>query len=81
MPIINVENGIILNLYSCLFMKISKNKGYKNIDKNKRGNIFQLEEDVDFTFNSIISNNDYLMIKGSNATGLNNLSQKMIKGY
>ncbi len=54
---------------------------YKNIDKNKRGNIFQLEEDVDFTFNSIISNNDYLMIKGSNATGLNNLSQKMIKGY
>ena len=53
---------------------------YKNLDKNKRGNIFQLEEDVDFTFNNIISNNDYLMIKGSNATGLNNLSQKMIKG-
>ena len=36
MPIINVENGIILNLYSCLFMKISKNKGYKNIDKNPK---------------------------------------------
>ena len=53
---------------------------YKNIDKRKRGNIFQREEDVDFTLNSIISNNDYLMIKGSNATGLNNLSKKMIKG-
>ena len=29
----------------------------------------------------IIANNDYLMIKGSNATGLNNLSKKLIKGY
>ena len=53
---------------------------YKKINKEKRGNIFQLEEDVDFTLNNIISNNDYLMIKGSNATGLNNLSQKDNKG-
>ena len=29
----------------------------------------------------MISNNDYLMIKGSNATGLNNFSKKMIKGF
>ena len=54
---------------------------YKNIHKNKRGNIFQKEEDVDFTLNNIIANNDYLMIKGSNATGLNNISKKMIRGY
>ncbi len=54
---------------------------YKNLFKKKRGNIFQQEEDVDFTLNNIISNNDYLMIKGSNATGLNNLSKKIIKGY
>ena len=54
---------------------------YKNIDKNKRGNIFQQEEDVDFVLNNIIANNDYLMIKGSNATGLNTLSKRMIKGY
>ncbi len=53
---------------------------YKNINKNKRGNIFQQEEDVDFTLNNIIANNDYLMIKGSNATGLNNLSKRIIKG-
>ena len=52
---------------------------YKNINKDKRGNIFQQNEDVDFTLNNIIANNDYLMIKGSNATGLNNLSQKIIK--
>ncbi len=54
---------------------------YKNIDKKKRGNIFQQEEDVDFILNDIIANNDYLMIKGSNATGLNNLSKRIIKGY
>ena len=53
---------------------------YKNIDKKKRGNIFQQDEDVDFTLNNFISNNDYLMIKGSNATGLNNISKKIIKG-
>jgi len=40
----------------------------------------QHEEDVDFILNNIISNNDYLMIKGSNATGLNILSKKIIKG-
>ncbi len=53
---------------------------YRNIRKEKRGNIFQEEEDVDFTLNNIIANNDYLMIKGSNATNLNNLSKRMIKG-
>ena len=54
---------------------------YKNLKKEKRGNIFQQEEDVDFTLNDIISNNDYLMIKGSNATGLNSFSKKLIRGY
>ena len=53
---------------------------YRNINKNKRGNIFQQDEDVDFTLNNIIANNDYLMIKGSNATGLNNITKRIIKG-
>ena len=52
----------------------------KKLKKQKRGNIFQIEEDIDFTLNNIIANNDYLMIKGSNATGLNILSKKIIKG-
>ncbi len=64
-----------------VFVKGSKSlTTFKNIHKDKRGNIFQQEEDVDFTLNDIIANNDYIMIKGSNATGLNNLSKKMIKG-
>ena len=53
---------------------------YKNLNKKKRGNIFQNDDDVDLTLESIISDNDYLMVKGSNATGLNILSKKMIKG-
>ena len=51
---------------------------YKYILK-KRGNIFQQDEDIDSTLNDVISNNDYLMIKGSNATGLNNICKRIIK--
>ena len=54
---------------------------YRNIIKRKRGNIFQQNEDVDFILKNIIANNDYLMIKGSNATGLKDLSKRIIKGY
>ncbi len=53
---------------------------YKYLRKNKRGNIFQCKQDIDETFKNIITNNDYLMIKGSNATGLNTISKEMIKG-
>ena len=53
---------------------------YKRINIYKRGNILQQDEDMDFALKNIIANNDYLMIKGSNATGLNNLSKKIIKG-
>ena len=53
---------------------------YKNLKKSKRGNIFQCNQDIDETLKNIITNNDYLMIKGSNATGLNNISSTMIKG-
>ena len=53
---------------------------YKNLNKNKQGNILQNNDDIDFVLNDLITNNDYLMIKGSNATGLNILSNKLIKG-
>ena len=53
---------------------------YKYLNKDKRGNILQNNEDIDFSLSKMISNNDYLMIKGSNATGLNNFSKKMIRG-
>ena len=53
---------------------------YKHINREKRGNILQNNEDIDFSLSKMISNKDYLMIKGSNATGLNDFSKKMIKG-
>ena len=53
---------------------------YKNLKKEKRGNICQSNQDVDLILKNIITNNDYLMIKGSNATGLNIISNAMIKG-
>ncbi len=53
---------------------------YKHLSKSKRGNILQNIDDIDLSLNTMISNNDYLMIKGSNATGLNEFSKKMIKG-
>ncbi len=53
---------------------------YKYLKKEKRGNICQTNEDIDLVLKNIIKNNDYLMIKGSNATGLNIVSKAMIKG-
>ena len=53
---------------------------YKNLHKSKQGNILQNKDDIDLVLSNVINNNDYLMIKGSNATGLNILSKKMIKG-
>jgi murE/murF fusion protein len=50
------------------------------LKREKRGNIIQNNEDVDLFLKNIITNNDYLMIKGSNATGLNVISKAMIKG-
>ena len=48
---------------------------YKHLYKDKRGNILQNNEDIDLSLSKIIANNDYLMIKGSNATGLNDFSK------
>ena len=53
---------------------------YKNINKNKRGNILQYKSDFKEIILPILQNNDYLMIKGSNATGLNKISKNLTKG-
>ena len=53
---------------------------YKYLKEDKCGNIIQCNEDVDMIMKNIIANNDYLMVKGSNATGLNTISKSIIKG-
>ena len=54
---------------------------YKNLLKSKKGNILQNKDDIDFILRNLIKNKDYIMIKGSNATGLHSFSKKMIKGF
>ena len=48
--------------------------------KKKRGNILQDKSDFKDILLPILQNNDYLMIKGSNATGLNTISKNLTKG-
>jgi len=55
-------------------------KTYQRTYKAKQGNILQNINDFDEIFSKIIKKDDYLMIKGSNATGLNNLSKTIIAG-
>ena len=55
-------------------------KTYKYISKEKRGNILLNKNDFDDVFSNVVKKNDYLMIKGSNATGLNKISNSIIKG-
>ena len=42
---------------------------YKQLNKNKRGNILQNDEDIDISLSKMISKT-ILNVKGSNATGL-----------
>ncbi len=55
-------------------------KTYKYISKKKQGNILLNKNDFDDVFSNVVKKNDYLMIKGSNATGLNKISSSIIKG-
>jgi len=55
-------------------------KTYQKTYKAKQGNILQNVNDFDEIFSNLINKNDYLMIKGSNATGLNILAKKIIAG-
>ena len=55
-------------------------KTYQKTYKAKQGNILQNLNDFDEIFSDIINKDDYLMIKGSNATGLNKLSKIIILG-
>ena len=53
---------------------------YKYINNKKKGSILQHKNDFDEVFSKIIKKNDFLMIKGSNATGLHKLTSAIIKG-
>ena len=53
---------------------------FKHVDKIKRGTIFQNFKDIDEILPHFINNNDYIMVKGSNATQIHNFSKNLLKG-
>ena len=53
---------------------------FHSISRNKRGKIFNNLKEANTHFCNIINNNDLLMVKGSNATGLNRFSKNIKKG-
>jgi murE/murF fusion protein len=50
------------------------------LKKNKKGKILNTMSDIGSLIRNYINDNDYVMIKGSNLTGLNNFSKKLKKG-
>ena len=48
--------------------------------KNKKGKILNSLNDIGSLIRNYINDNDYVMIKGSNLTGLNNFCKKLKKG-
>jgi UDP-N-acetylmuramyl pentapeptide synthase len=52
---------------------------FNYLSKNKKGKVFNTLNDAYDHFSKIIHNNDLLMVKGSNATGLNKFSKRIKK--
>ena len=50
---------------------------FDNLSVNKKGKVFKTLYEAHNHFSKILRNNDLLMVKGSNATGLNQFSKKI----
>ena len=53
---------------------------FNYLSTNKKGKIFKNLKEAYSHFSKILHNNDLLMIKGSNATGLNRFSKNIKRG-
>ena len=53
---------------------------FNHLHANKKGKVFNNLKEAYDHFSKILHNNDLLMIKGSNATGLNQLSKNIKRG-
>ena len=53
---------------------------FKTLNKSKRGIIITKKSQIIDLIKNSLNNNDYLMIKGSNSTGLNSLTSQIKKG-
>jgi len=53
---------------------------FNNLNKSKRGIVIKKKSQIIDLIKNNLNNNDYLMIKGSNSTGLNSLTYQIKKG-
>ena len=53
---------------------------FNNLNKSKRGIVIKKKSQIIDLIKNNLNNNDYLMIKGSNSTGLNSLTNQIKKG-
>ena len=77
------EISSIINKTSIDYINvIGKNiaETYKNINKNKKGLILKKNSQIIHLIKNYINNNDYLMIKGSNSTGLHKVTNSLKTG-
>ena len=50
---------------------------FNNLNKSKRGIVIKKQSQIIDLIKNNLNNNDYLMIKGSNSTGLNSLTNQL----
>jgi MurE/MurF fusion protein len=55
-------------------------KTFNLLSQNKKGKVFNNLKEANDYFDKILNNNDLLMVKGSNATGLNQFTKNIKKG-
>jgi len=53
---------------------------FNNLNKNRRGLVIKKKSQIIDLIKNTLNNNDYLMIKGSNSTGLNSLANQIKTG-
>ena len=53
---------------------------FNNLNKSKRGIVIKKKSQIIDLIKNNLNNNDYLMIKGSNSTGLNTLTNQIKAG-
>jgi MurE/MurF fusion protein len=78
LPISKTINNTSINKVSVIGKYILE--PYKNIDKSKKGSIIKKTSHIIDLIKNDLDNNDYLMIKGSNSTGLNTVANTLKNG-
>ena len=78
LPISNTINNTSIDKVSVIGKYILKT--YKDIYKSKKGSIIKKTSHIIDLIKNDLNNNDYIMIKGSNSTGLNKIASVLKSG-